>query len=76
MEVMHIDGAGRLALPTTVLQALGVEPDEDVAVELTEDGLLIRSRASEPITERIAAMNLPVGEWEQMEQEIEAGRSA
>jgi antitoxin component of MazEF toxin-antitoxin module len=74
MEVMHIDGAGRLALPTTVLQALGVEPDEDVVAELTEDGLLIRSRGSDTITERIAAMNLPVGEWEQMEQEIEVVR--
>ena len=27
-----------------------------------------------PITERIAAMYLPVFDWEQMEREIEAGR--
>jgi antitoxin component of MazEF toxin-antitoxin module len=73
---MHIDSAGRLTLSAAVLQALGIGPDEDVITELTEDGLLIRPRESAPITERIAAMNLPVAAWEQMEREIEAGRSA
>jgi hypothetical protein len=46
-------------------------------MEVTRRGLLIRSKRSDtPITDRIAAMSLPVAEWEQMEREIEAGRLA
>jgi bifunctional DNA-binding transcriptional regulator/antitoxin component of YhaV-PrlF toxin-antitoxin module len=77
MEVSHIDHAGRLILTAAMLRALGIAPDEDVLVEVTRDGLLIRPKTTSlTITERIAAMNLPVSDWEGMEGEIEAGRSA
>jgi hypothetical protein len=46
-----------------------------VIVELTETGILIKAKVRPtPITDRIAAMNLPVADWDEMEKEIEAGR--
>jgi antitoxin component of MazEF toxin-antitoxin module len=75
METAHIDPAGRLLLPDDLLRRLGFERDQDVAVEITNDGLLIRANRPEGgITERIAGMNLPTAAWEQMEREIDAGR--
>jgi hypothetical protein len=46
--------------------------DEDLSVNgmLRELGIEVRP----PITQRIAAMNLPVAEWDVMEKEIEAGK--
>jgi bifunctional DNA-binding transcriptional regulator/antitoxin component of YhaV-PrlF toxin-antitoxin module len=77
METMRIDHEGRLILPEDVRRALGVGPDQDVVAEITAAGLLIRAiREATSITERIAAMNLPTADWEQMEREIESGRLA
>jgi AbrB family looped-hinge helix DNA binding protein len=74
-QTVVIDHAGRITLPKSALDALGVRPDEEVTLLLTDEGLVIKpKRAAVPITERIAAMNLPVADWETMEQEIEAGR--
>ena len=75
MITAHIDGAGRVTLPTTVLEALGIGPDHDVRIEVTKDGILLRpERQQLTITERIAAMNLPVREWGTMKREIKDGR--
>lgn len=77
METMRIDHIGRLIMPEHVRRALGVGPNQDVIAEITPDGLLIRAASSEAsITQRIAALNLPVAEWEQIEREIESGRRA
>ena len=74
---LTIDRSGRIALPDTVLERLGVEPEGQVVVELVENGALIKpKRANGPLTQQIAEMNLPVGDWEQMEAEIIAGRLA
>jgi len=74
-QTVVIDHAGRITLPKSALDALGVCPDEEVTLLLTDVGLVTKpKRAATPITERIAAMNLPVTDWETMEQEIEAGR--
>ncbi|MFQ5614178.1 MAG: AbrB/MazE/SpoVT family DNA-binding domain-containing protein [Anaerolineae bacterium] len=76
-HMLTIDQTGRITLPKQVLKALGVEASHtvEVLIELTEAGIIIRpKRTLIPITERIAAMDLPVAAWEGMEQEIEAGR--
>ncbi len=69
-----IDSTGRIVLPKFVLEALGAytSDETEVIIELTEAGVIIKPIGA-PITERIAAMALPVADWEQMEQEIEAG---
>ncbi len=74
-HTVMIDQAGRITLPKSALDALGIGPDEEVILALTDEGLIIKPKhATAAITERIAAMNLPVTDWETMEQEIEAGR--
>lgn len=74
-QTITIDQAGRITLPKQILDALGVHPEAEVVIELIETGVVIKPKYPiSPITERIAAMNLPVADWDQMEQEIEAGR--
>ncbi|HFD39682.1 MAG TPA: AbrB/MazE/SpoVT family DNA-binding domain-containing protein [Anaerolineae bacterium] len=76
-KTVAIDKSGRITLPNDILQALGIRPETEAIIELTETGALIKSkRTVTPITDQIAAMNLPVDRWEQMEREIEAGRLA
>jgi bifunctional DNA-binding transcriptional regulator/antitoxin component of YhaV-PrlF toxin-antitoxin module len=67
-----IDHEGRITLPKQVLDALGVQPEGEVVLEWTEMGVMIRPKQHRtPITDPIATMNLPTGEWTQMEEEIE-----
>ena len=78
LQTVTIDRAGRVALPKQALDALGAQTSQEaeVALEVTEGGVILKpKRAATPITDRIAAMNLPVADWEQMEREIEAGRT-
>ena len=71
----HIDSEGRLTLPRSLIDALGVTREGDVIVVLTAGGVLIRSlETAHGVTERIAALGLPVADWPEMETEIEAGR--
>jgi bifunctional DNA-binding transcriptional regulator/antitoxin component of YhaV-PrlF toxin-antitoxin module len=72
-----IEQGGRITLPRQILDALGIQPsrETEVIVELTEAGVVIKPRLSaHPITDRLASMSLPVADWDQMEQDIEAGR--
>jgi hypothetical protein len=48
-------------------------PEAEVVVSLTNAGVLIKPKNLSPITDRIAAMGLPVANWEQMETESERG---
>jgi len=78
-QTVTIDRAGRIALPKQALDALGAHTaqEAEVVLELTETGVILKpKREMTPITDRIAAMNLPVADWKQMEQEINAGRAA
>ena len=73
---VSIDQAGRILLPKQILDALGVEPESEVILELNEKAVSIKAQHSAtPITDRLAEMNLPVADWEQMENEIDVGRS-
>ncbi|MDZ7291941.1 MAG: hypothetical protein ONB44_17000 [candidate division KSB1 bacterium] len=74
-QTVTIDQAGRITLPRQILEALGIHSESEVVIELKDTGAVIKPKYSAtPITQRIAAMNLPVADWAQMEQEIEAGR--
>jgi AbrB family looped-hinge helix DNA binding protein len=74
-QMSTIDKNGRVALPKPMLDALGIASDSEVVIELTDVGIVIKSTNLTPsITQRIADMNLPVADWEEMEQEIDAGR--
>ncbi len=74
-QTITIDQAGRITLPKQILDALDLHPEAEVIIELTETGVVIKPKRSiTPVTERIAALGLPVADWDQMEQEIEAGR--
>lgn len=71
-QTITIDRLGRITLPKQILDALGVQPETEVVIELADKEVVIKPKQSfTPITERIATMNLPVADWEQMEREIE-----
>ena len=62
-----IDRSGCIILPEQVLEALGVHAlrEVEVTIELTEKAVVIRPKHPvTPITKGIAAMNLPVDEWD------------
>ncbi len=72
-----IDKSGKLTLPQQVLDALGISSATEVLVEVTEQGLIITPKQKRPsLTEQIGQMDLPVADWDQMEQETEKGRLA
>lgn len=74
-QTITVDEAGRITFPETILRALRLQPKLEVVIELVEGGAVIKPKhPKNPITERIAAMNLPVAHWKEMEDEIEAGR--
>jgi len=75
-QTIHIDKRGRIELPRKMREALGLLPETDVVVELTDKGIFIKPKLiATPLTQKIADMDLPVADWEKMEQEIEQGRS-
>jgi AbrB family looped-hinge helix DNA binding protein len=75
-QMVMIDNAGRITLPKKILQTLKIAPKTEVILEVTDQKeILIKpKKKSLSITEKIAAMNLPVSNWLEMEKEIEAGR--
>ena len=74
-QTITIDRSGCIVLPKSVLDALRIHPGEKVTMHLTGESVVIKpKRTAVPVTNRIAAMNLPVADWETMKQEIEAGR--
>jgi hypothetical protein len=66
-----------MILPEQVLEVRGLQAlqEGEVIIELTDKAVVIRpKRPVTLITEGIAAMNLPVDEWDQIEKEINAER--
>ena len=73
-QISKIDKKGRVELPKDMRDAFGFLPETDVIIELTDDGIFIKSKlVLTPITKRISEMGLPVTDWSQMKQEIEEG---
>ncbi len=72
---LPVDRQGRIALPEEILDRLGVRPESEVIVEIGPNGALIKPKSAEgSLTDKIAEMNLPVSDWDQMKSEIAAGR--
>ena len=68
-----IDPSGKVELPRRMRDALGLAPGTTVVLELAERSISIRQQSDlAPITRSIASMNLPVSDWEKMEEEVEA----
>jgi len=76
-QLAKVDQTGRITLPKEALDVLGLTSGAEVIIETTNTEVVIRPQhLAQSITERIAQMNLPVADWEQMEEEIESGRRA
>ena len=73
--VVTVDPAGRVLLPSEVLERLHVHPQEQLLLEMSDKGVWLKSTQSQnPLTESLASMNLPVSDWDTMKDEIMAGR--
>ena len=74
-QTVKIDKRGRIELPKKIRELLGLLPETDAVIELTDAGILIKppKLVATPLTQKIADMDLPVSGWEQMEEEIEQG---
>ena len=74
-ETVRMDRSGRVMLPKPIRNFLNIQPGAALVFEMKETGVLLRPQErTSTITARIAALALPVGDWDQMEREIEAGR--
>ncbi len=75
-QTVTLDKRGRIALPSDVQQALGVGPEDKLTLRIIDKKLVLEAMPEVgPLTRRIAAMNLPVSDWELMEHQIEQGRT-
>ncbi len=76
IKIAKIDGFGRILIPKGLRESLGLREQSVVVLEEKEDYLLMRPAHGDPgdIVESISRMNLPVGDWEEMEEEIAKGR--
>ncbi len=72
-QTITIDQSRRIKLPKKALDALGVKTKDEIVLELTETGIMIKPKRAAPLTDQLASINLPVSDWEQMKQETEAG---
>ena len=74
-QTARLDRSGRISLPNPVRDFLRLKPGSQVIIEMRGEEVMLRAEEGvTSITNRIAALALPVGDWEQMEREIEAGR--
>ena len=74
-QVLKIDKHGRIQLPEKMRKTYGLFPETDVLIELKDDGIYIKPKlTATPITQKIAEMELPVSDWDEMEDEMAQGR--
>ena len=74
-QTARLDRSGRISLPKPVRDFLRLKPGSQVIIEMRGKEVMLRAEEGvTSITNRISALALPVGDWEQMEREIEAGR--
>jgi len=76
-QTVKVDRSGRVVLPKSIRDRLKIGPGSEVVIEVKDKEVTLRRQEQErttAITERIAALRLPIGDWEQMEREIEFGR--
>lgn len=72
-QTITMDSSRRITLPERILEVLGITTTDEMLLEITHAGVLIKPKQATPLTDQLATMNLPVSEWEQMKNEIEKG---
>jgi len=76
-QTVKVDRSGRVVLPKSIRERLRIEPGSKMIIEMKDQEVMLRLQEGDratTITRRISALRLPVGDWDQMEREIEAGR--
>jgi len=74
-KITKIDKFGRISIPAKVREALCLKESTAVYIEDRDDELIIRPLHTKTpdAAEKISKMNLPIEDWETMEQEIKSG---
>lgn len=74
-EIANIDKFGRIVIPKKMRSILSLDESSTVFIEDKDHELVIKpvhKKAGDTV-KKIAMMDLPVGDWESMEDEIEEG---
>ena len=74
-KIAKIDKFGRISIPAKMREALSLNESTAVYIIDRNDELIIRpmDTKTSDAAKKISKMNLPVDDWETMEQEIESG---
>ena len=74
-KIAKIDKFGRISIPAKLREALCLNESTAVYIIDRDDELIIRPihTKTPDAAGKISKMNLPVDDWETMEQEIESG---
>ncbi len=74
-KIAKIDKFGRISIPAKMREALCLKESTAVYIEDRDDELIIRPMHTKTTdaAKKISKMNLPIDDWETMEQEIESG---
>ena len=74
-KIAKIDKFGRILIPARMREALCLKESTAVYIIDRNDELIIRPMHTKTpdAVKKISKMNLPVDDWETMEQEIESG---
>ena len=74
-EIAKIDNYGRIVIPKKMRGILDLEKSSTVFIESKDYELVIKPvhKKADDTIKKIAMMNLPVKDWESMENEIEEG---
>jgi len=74
-KIAKIDKFERILIPTKMREALCLKESTAVYIEDRDDEIIIKPihTKTPDAVKKISKMNLPVEDWETMEQEIESG---
>ena len=74
-KIAKIDKFGRISIPAKMREALCLNESTALYIEDRDDELVIRPMHTKTpdAVKKIFKMNLPVDDWETMEQEMESG---
>jgi AbrB family looped-hinge helix DNA binding protein len=74
-EVVKIDKLGRIVIPKKIRELLGIEENTRIVLERRDKTIILTPthKKQKNISQQISKMNLPVDEWEKMEEEISKG---
>ena len=64
-QTLTIDQSRRNTLPKCILDALDLTTKDEVLLEMTNAGVLIKPKRPTPLTDKLASMNLPIPDWKQ-----------